>query len=147
VIPIENKNARILFESELGKRISDNTWYKIKRIFNSDFPMTENNIRFLALTKKMLPNFDLCRLDVISAIKEVNRLLKNQKSQATGKEIKELFERYEIRPHRNTYTKWFKSLGGFKQTRTYTMSQFTPVLLAGFAWKLNHITTEELYLK
>lgn len=126
--------AKILFRTIYGE-FSDSLWYRTRKVFNNDFPMTEDNIRWVATLKKMLPRFNIENLDIMQSIKTINSYLSSHQK-TTGEELLNLFTTHEIKIHKNTITNWFRPLGGFSQRRTYTLTELTPIILAAFTWKL-----------
>jgi hypothetical protein len=127
--------ARILFREHYGE-FSDSMWYRLKaNIFNNDFPLTRENVIYIATIKRMLPRFNISKFDIVSTVKQVS-MLTSTLTVIKGKEILEMFDKYEINVHKNTITKWFKDIGGFSKTRTYLISELTPILLAAFVYKL-----------
>ena len=133
---IDPKEARELFEEELGKRISDASWYRLKPVFNDEFPLTKQNVTWLAGIKKQLPKCDLRLVPIVNSVKQANELIAGRSSQISGKELLELFEQSEITIHPNTLTKWFRPLNGFRQTRVYSLKELYPVILAAHTYKL-----------
>lgn len=133
---ISQKEAREIFESTLGKRISDASWYRLKPVFDSQFPLTKTNIVWLASIKKQLPKCDLRAIPVVNSVKAANELIANQNSEISGQELLKLFEEYEIKIHPNTLTKWFKPLHGFRRTRIYSLKELYVVILAAHTYKL-----------
>ncbi|MBW4572424.1 MAG: hypothetical protein KME31_31895 [Tolypothrix carrinoi HA7290-LM1] len=136
MIKLDQKEAREVFESVLGKRISDASWYRLKPVFGDDFPFTKQNIKWLAEIKKQLPKCNLRIVPIVNSVREANNLIANQASQISGKQLLELFEQYNITIHANTLTKWFKPLNGFRQTRIYSLKELYPVILAAHTYKL-----------
>jgi hypothetical protein len=130
------KEAREIFEEELGKRISDASWYRLKTVFGEDFPHTKQNVIWLAGIKKQLPKCDLRLVPIVNSVREANQLIANQNSEISGKELLELFEEHNITIHPNTLTKWFKPLNGFRKTRVYELKELYPVILAAHTYKL-----------
>jgi hypothetical protein len=133
---LDQKEARELFESVLGKRISDASWYRLKPIFGNNFPLIKQNVVWLAEVKKQLPKCDLRLVPIVNSVKSANELIANQASEISGKQLLELFEQYNITIHANTLTKWFKPLNGFRQTRIYLLKELYPIILAAHTYKL-----------
>lgn len=134
---IDQKVARELFEEEFGKRISDASWYRLKPVFNDKFPLTKQNVTWLAQIKKQLPKCDLRLVPIVNSVKQANELISdNRASQISGKELLELLEQHQIKIHPNTLTKWFRPLNGFRQTRIYSLKELYPVILAAHTYKL-----------
>jgi len=133
---IDQKEARELFEEKLEKRISDASWYRLKPVFNNEFPLTKQNVTWLAEIKKQLPKCDLRLVPIVNSVKQANELIAGRESKISGKELLELFEQSEITIHPNTLTKWFRPLNGFRQTRIYSLKELYPVILAAHTYKL-----------
>lgn len=131
---MKNREAKQLFEENF-RECSDSTWYKTKRIFNDTFPMTRDNVIWVAKIKSMLPKLDVTSLDIVQSIHSTNSLI-SSRTCVTGEQFLSLLEDYGITIHKNTLTNWFRPLEGFSRRRTYTMKQMTPVVLAAFTWKL-----------
>jgi hypothetical protein len=133
---MENLQAKLIFREHYGE-FSDSLWYRLKAsVFSKDFPLTEQNIIFIAQIKKMMPRFNLNNLDIVQTVKTVNLFLNSQNSKTlTGLQLLELLRKYEIEVHKNTLTKWFKPLGGYSRNRPYTLSEITPIILAAFTFK------------
>lgn len=133
---LDQKEARELFESVLGKRISDASWYRLKPIFGNNFPLVKQNVVWLAEVKKQLPKCDLRLVPIVNSVKSANELIANQTSEISGKQLLKLFEEHNITIHANTLTKWFKPLNGFRQTRIYLLEELYPIILAAHTYKL-----------
>jgi hypothetical protein len=133
---LDQKEAREVFEDIFGKRISDASWYRLKPIFGNDFPLTKQNITWLAEIKKQLPKCDLRLVPIVNSVKQANEIIAGRESKISGKELLELFEEHQISIHQNTLTKWFKPLSGFRKTRIYSLQELYPVILAAHTYKL-----------
>ncbi|OKH30119.1 hypothetical protein NIES2101_42705 [Calothrix sp. HK-06] len=146
---LEQKEARELFEEVLGKRISDASWYRLKPVFGDDFPLTKQNVTWLAEVKKQLPKCDLRLIPIVNSVKVANQLIAGKESEISGKELLELFEQHQITIHPNTLTKWFKPLNGFRKTRVYELKELYSVILAAHTYKLRKEVekTSELFIK
>lgn len=130
-----DKRYRELFEKRYGQRISDSTWYRLKKTFDDSFPMTNKNVIWLADIKKQIPHLNFRFMNVVSAVKESQKFLKD-KSQISGSELLELFGSQGVRVHENTLTKWFKPVHGFSRKRLYNSADLIPVVLAVFLYRL-----------
>jgi hypothetical protein len=130
------KEAREVFEEELGKRISDASWYRLKGIFGDDFPPTKQNVIWLGGIKKQLPKCDLRLVPIVNSVRQANELIANQNSEISGRELLELFNQHQITIHPNTLTKWFRPLNGFRKTRIYESKELYPIILAAHTYKL-----------
>jgi hypothetical protein len=146
---LDPKEARELFEKELGKRISDSSWYRLKPIFGDDFPLTKQNVEWLAEIKKQLPKCDLRLVPIVFSVKQTRELIDSQNSEISGGELLRLFNQHQIVIHPNTLTKWFKPLNGFRKTRVYDLKELYPVILAAHTYHLRKQIekTSELFIQ
>jgi len=133
---LDRKLARELFEKRYGQRISDATWYRLKKVFDpATFPMTEKNVIWLADLKKQFPQINFRFASVVAAVKESQKFLQNR-SNISGNELLNLLESQDIKLHANTLTKWFKPLQGFSRKRIYKSQELASIILAAYAYKL-----------
>ena len=140
---LEWRGARELFEKQYGQRISDATWYRLKKVFDSaTFPLTEQNIIWLAKLKKQFPQINFRFSSVVNAVKESQKFLHNR-SNISGMELLNLFDNHGITIHANTLTKWFRPIHGFRRNRIYTSQELAPIILAAYAYKLRKENVKE----
>ncbi len=133
---IDGKLARELFEKHYARRISDATWYRLKKVFDpTTFPMSEKNVIWLADLKKQFPQINFRFVSVVNAVKQSQNFLQNR-SNISGNELLNLFESQGIELHANTLTKWFKPLHGFSRKRVYKSQELASIILAAYAYKL-----------
>jgi len=140
------RQYRELFEKRYGRRISDASWYRIKKNFNeSDFQMTLANIHWLADLKKQIPHLNFRFVSVVRSVKEANKLLRDR-TEVSGTELLDLFDKYNISVHANTLTKWFKPLKGFSRKRIYEAKDLSPVVLSAYLYKVRQDGNENFSL-
>jgi hypothetical protein len=133
---LDKRVARELFEKHYGQRISDATWYRLKKVFDPiSFQFTEQNIIWLANLKKQFPQINFKFASVVTAVKESQQFLQKH-SNISGDELLNLFDAQDITVHANTLTKWFKSIHGFSRKRIYKSSELASIVLAAYAYKL-----------
>jgi len=134
---LDGKKARELFENRYGQRISDATWYRLKKVFDpATFPMSQQHIIWLASIKKQLPKCDLRFASVVESVRQTQQFIKGKNTSISGGELLKFLADYNIEIHPNTLTKWFRPLNGFSRKRIYTFDQLTPVILAAHTYKL-----------
>jgi len=139
---LDKRLAREVFEKHYGQRISDATWYRLKKTFDHiTFPFTEQNIIWLAHLKKQFPQINFRFDSVVTAVKESQKFLQNR-SDISGNELLNLFESQGIVLHANTLTKWFKPIHGFSR-RIYTSQELASIILAAYAYKLRKENARE----
>lgn len=147
----QNPDLRGLFEQRYGRRISDATWYRLKKVFDSKtFPLTQQNIIWIADLKKQLPHCDLRIACFVENIKKVQDYLTKSQDSVSGEKFLTFLKEKDIEIHPNTLTKWFKPLHGFRRNRIYSTQELKPVILSAFTYKLRKDNTksfESLFLK
>lgn len=140
---IDMKLARELFEKRYGQRVSDATWYRLKKVFDpTTFPLCEKNIIWLADLKKQFPQINFRFTSVVNAVKQSQNFLQNRSS-ISGNELLNLFDSYGIKIHANTLTKWFKPINGFSRKRIYKSHELASIVLAAYAYKLRKENARE----
>ncbi len=131
-----NSDARLAYELHLGKRVSDNHWYKVKRnLEDGGFELTADTAVFYAKLKQHLPRTSVGTLKVFEHYQKAEKLLAQSASKIRGLEILEILSNQGINPHPATISRWFKPLGGFRKTRLYYPEKLTPVLTAAFIYQ------------
>jgi hypothetical protein len=133
--------ARLAYELHLGKRVSDNHWYKVKRnLEDGGFEVTADTAVFYAKLKQHLPRTSVGTLEVFKQYQKAEKLLAESASKIKGSDILQILSNQGITPHAGTISRWFKSLGGFRKTRYYYPEKLTPVLTAAFIYQVVHST-------
>jgi len=131
-----NSEARLAYELHLGKRVSDNHWYKVKRnLEDGGFQVNADTAVFYAKLKQHLPRTSVGTLKVFEHYQKAEKLLAQSASKIRGLEILEILSNQGINPHPATISRWFKPLGGFRKTRLYYPEKLTPVLTAAFIYQ------------
>ncbi len=131
-----NSDARLAYELHLGKRVSDNHWYKVKRnLEDGGFEVNANTAVFYAKLKQHLPRTSVGTLQVFKQYQKAEKLLAESASKIKGSEILQILSNQGITPHAATISRWFKPLGGFRKNRLYFPEKLTPVLTAAFVYQ------------
>jgi hypothetical protein len=131
-----NSDARLAYELHLGKRVSDNHWYKVKRnLEDGGFEVTADTAVFYAKLRQHLPRTSVGTLEVFKHYQKAEKLLADSASKITGLKILEILSNQGINPHPATISRWFKPVGGFRKTRLYFPEKLTPVLTAAFIYQ------------
>jgi len=131
-----NSDARLAYELHLGKRVSDNHWYKVKRnLEDGGFEVNADTAVFYAKLKQHLPRTSVGTLQVFKQYQKAEKLLAESASKIKGSEILQILSNQGITPHAATISRWFKPLGGFRKTQFYFPEKLTPVLTAAFVYQ------------
>jgi hypothetical protein len=132
---LEKAKAREVFESVHGT-VSTATWYRILKVFDSNLPLTLDNVKFVAEVRKLVPKSSVESLKVITNIKQTRHWIACNNYQITGELLLKQFKKQNIEIHPNTLTRWFKPLNGFSRTRYYTLNELMPVILYAHSYAL-----------
>ena len=125
---LDRKQARRLYELRIGA-VSDSQWYRVVKVFDSDLPLTKDNVELVAAVKKQLPKINLQSLKIIADLKQTRNYIAHQNYLITGQDFLSLLEKYNIQIHRNTLYNWFKRCGGFNTKKTYRLNDIWIILI------------------
>jgi hypothetical protein len=129
---LEYREAREVYES-IYRRVSDTTWCNVNKIFTEEFPRTQENVVLLAQLKNTMPSIGIYRLPHIKEALKKLKTFTDKGAFLTGKEFKETWIEEGFTLNKNTLSRWFKPLGGFKLDRKYSVEQVKPLLVTLYA--------------
>lgn len=125
-------NHKKLLEKHLKRKISDSTYFRIKRVMcDNNLPITRENLEVVASIKRV------CVKHRITLEIGLTYYLKtaNIQTSLTGKKLFEYVQNLtHNKPHRITITRWFD--GGYKPEKIYTTVEISKVLLSAFLYNL-----------
>jgi hypothetical protein len=130
------QQAKTLYVKILGKNISAATWSRTYKIFDSNFPLTSENVKAIAEIKKLIPSTSLKSIKVIENLKKSRNFISKNGYKISGKQILDMFKTYEINVHPNTLTNWFKCVKGFSQIKEYSLYEIMPILIQAHCYSL-----------
>ena len=135
-------NQKKQFEKFLTHKVSDRTWYRVKRLMvENNLPINKDNLMVVA-TLKLESTRHRIPLET-----SLTYYLKSANIQAkiTGKALYEYLQILtNFTPHRTTIIRWFG--GSFNPDKTYQTSELSKVLLSAFLYNLrtkNHATPKK----
>jgi hypothetical protein len=136
-------NQKKQFEKFLTHKVSDRTWYRVKRLMvENNLPINKDNLMVVA-TLKLESTRHRIPLET-----SLTYYLKSANIQAkiTGKALYEYLQILtNFTPHRTTIIRWFG--GSFNPDKTYQSSELSKVLLSAFLYNLrgknNHATQQK----
>ena len=130
-----------IFEKFLSHKISDSTWYRVKRLMiDSNLPINKDNLMVIA-TLKLESTRHRIPLET-----SLSYYLKTANIQAkiTGKALYEYLQVLtNYAPHRTTIIRWFD--GSYNPEKIYQSSELSKILLSAFLYNLrikNHDTSK-----
>jgi len=134
-------DPRTAYELFLRKRVSDTHWRTVKQSLSAvGMEINDENVVFYAKLRKLIPRGSCDVLEVFNAYRRAEKLLALNNSKITGLQILEILAKEGVSPHPATISRWFKSLGGFRQTRNYYPEKLVPVLTQAFIYKIANST-------
>lgn len=137
----DESEARLAYETSVGKRVSDNHWYNVRRILQDNgFEVNTDSVLFYAKLRKSLPRSSVGVLKIFENYQKAEKLLAQAPQQIKGIEILSILHQYEIIPHASTISRWFSSLGGYRKKKLYKAEDLKTVFTAAFIYKAQHST-------
>jgi hypothetical protein len=137
-------DARTAYETFLRKRVSDSHWSSVKKtLIDSGMEVNPDTVVFFAKLRKEIPRASVGILQVFECYQQAEKLLAINSSKIKGSEVIDILVKEGINPHPATISRWFKSLGGFRQTRNYYPEKLTKVLTSAFIYKIANSTKLE----
>jgi hypothetical protein len=138
---MEKLDPRTAYETFLRKRVSDSHWSTVKRtLTDSGMEVDSDTVVFFAKLRKEIPRASVGILQVFECYQKAEKLLAINSSKIKGSQILEILNGEGISPHPATISRWFRSLGGFRQTRSYYPEKLTRVLTSAFIYKIVNST-------
>ncbi len=134
-------DPRTAYELFLRKRVSDNHWQSVKRALSeAGMEINDDTVVFYAKLRKLIPRGTGNVLQVFECYQKAEKLLALNNSKVTGTQVLELLNQEDINPHPATISRWFKSVGGFRKTRSYYPEKLVSVLTSAFIYKIANST-------
>lgn len=134
-------DPRSAYELFLRKRVSDNHWQSVKRALSkAGMDVNDDTVIFYAKLRKLIPRGTGNVLQVFECYQKAEKLLALNNSKVTGTQILEMLNQEGISPHPATISRWFRSIGGFRKTRSYYPEKLVAVLTSAFIYKIANST-------
>jgi hypothetical protein len=127
--------ARLFYESALGKRISDVQWWRLRTALNKQgIALTQSNLKWIAEIKKVLPHASL-ESGLLIAFSNAEKLLGDTK-EVQGEFFLQQLQKAGIYIHPSTLSRWFKPLGGFRKKRFYPTEKLHSISISAYIHKV-----------
>lgn len=138
---LNDKRAKLYFESCYKVSISIKTWYRLKSLMMEfDLTITKENLEIVAKLKRQSLYLKISLKQILSYYLKALEIV-TQQGTITGNNLYlELQRLTEYKAHRTTITRWFKLLPPingihFDRSRKYTHIELSLVYLAAFLYK------------
>jgi hypothetical protein len=135
-------NQKKQFEKFLTHKVSDSTWYRVKRLMVANNLLINKDNLMVVATLKLESTRHRIPLET-----SLTYYLKtaNIHAKITGKALYEyLQELTNYTPHRTTIIRWFN--GSYSPDKVYQSSELSKILLSAFLYNLrgkNHATQQK----
>jgi hypothetical protein len=146
---LSNPDAKKYFELHFGSRISDSSWYRLKRVLRDcRMEITLDNLQTVAKLKLDKQYTQLSLKQLINCYVQAQELTKEKVIIKGDVAFKELQKRTKNKPHRTTIIRWFqnsvKPIDGkfFDKNRNYQADELVKV----FAFALMYEVKQSLKL-
>lgn len=138
---MEHEDARLAYETAVGTRISDRSWYDIRRLMaRHKLEVTIANSQFIAQLRKEIPRSAIGVSGILDCYQKASKILESSQS-LKGSKILEILTQYGVTPHQTTVSRWFADLGGYRRDKIYPANKLKPLLTKAFIYKAFHTTT------
>lgn len=137
---MEHIDARLAYEIAVGSRISDRSWYDIRRLMaRHKLEITIENSQFIAQLRKEIPRSAIGVSGILDCYQKASKILESSQS-LKGSKILEILAQYGVNPHQTTVSRWFSDVGGYRRDREYPAKNLKSVLTKAFIYKAFHNT-------
>lgn len=137
---MEHEDARLAYETAVGGRISDRSWYDVRRLMGRHkLEISIENAQFIAQLRKEIPRSAIGVSGILDCYQKANKILESSQS-LKGSEILRILAQYGVTPHQTTVSRWFSSLGGYRKDRLYPANKLKPLLTKAFIYKAFHLS-------
>lgn len=132
---MEHIDARLAYETAIGGRISDRSWYDVRRLMTRHkLDISIENAQFIAQLRKEIPRSALGISGILDCYQKASKILNSSQS-LKGSEILKILAQYGVSPHQTTVSRWFSSLGGYRREKNYPANKLKPLLTKAFIYK------------
>jgi hypothetical protein len=131
------EQTRIIYETLLGKRVSDTHWTKTKKLMIAcELPLDKDGFSVLVNLRKVSPRYFSKYVEIKNDLTNLGKqLLPAIGLGVTGKQFLELLDKLQIKPNQGTVSRWFRSVGGFKSSANYTKQTILPIIATALIYK------------
>jgi hypothetical protein len=128
-------DARLAYEAIAG-RCSDNHWYRVKQLLKKhSLPVSVANAQFFAQVRQLIPRSAIGIEGILDCYSKADAILSKSNRSFQGMEILEMLNRYGVRPHQTTISRWFRPVGGYRKNKEYSPDKLKSIFTQAFIYK------------
>lgn len=132
------ERARLAYEAIMG-RVSDSHWYRVKSLLKKHrLEISVRNVQLFADIRKLIPRSAIGVEGILDCYQKVDEILSKSQRDFKGLEVIELLQKYGVKPHQTTISRWFKPLGGYKRDKEYTPKKLQSVFILALIYKAHN---------
>ena len=139
------EQTRAIYETLVGKRVSDTHWSKTKKLMVAcELPQDKDGFNVLLNLRKVSPRYFTKYVEIKDELTQLGKqLLPAIGLGITGQQFINLIQNLEIHPNQSTVSRWFKSVGGFKSKGVYSKQTILPIIATALIYK-SKVQNEQL---
>jgi hypothetical protein len=135
------EKARLAYEVVAGKRVSDNHWYRTRKLLERHkLEVNVKNCQFFAELRKAIPRSAIGIEGLLDCYKKADEILNQSTKPLTGSEVLRILAQYGVHPHQTTVSRWFRGIGGYRKNREYSPAQLKSIFANAFLYKAHYST-------
>ncbi len=131
------EQTRIVYETLIGKRVSDSHWTKAKKLMSAcELPLDKDGFSVLVNLRKVSPRYFSKYAEIKDELTQLGKeLLPAIGLGITGEQFIKLIQKLEMHPNQSTVSRWFKGVGGFKSKMVYSKQTILPIIATALIYK------------
>ncbi len=134
------ERARLAYEAIMG-RVSDSLWYRVKSLLKKHrLEISVRNVQLFADIRKLIPRSAIGVGGILECYQKVDEILSKSQRDFKGLEVLEMLQKYGVKPHQTTISRWFKPLGGYKRDKEYPPKKLQSVFISALIYKAHNAT-------
>lgn len=135
----QDLNARLAYETIMGRRVTDRHWHDIKKLLTKhNLPVSVENVQFFAEIRKIIPRSSIGVTGILKCYEDAQTILAKATQPIKGEQVLNILRQYQVVPHQTTVSRWFRCLGGYRRNRQYSPKELKPILTNAFIYKAHH---------
>lgn len=135
------EQARLAYEIAVGKRVSDNHWYRTRKLLERHrLEVNEKNCQFFAELRRVIPRSAIGIEGLLDCYKKAEDILNRSSQPLTGSEVLNILNQYGVNPHQTTVTRWFRGIGGYRKHKQYSPDELKTIFANAFLYKAHYST-------
>lgn len=129
-------DSRLAYEVALGRRVTDNHWYRTRKLLQSHgLEVNAESVQFFAQIRRVIPRSAIGVSGILTCHQRATELLSQTTKPLKGSEVLAMLRQYGVAPHQTTVSRWFRPLGGYRRDRGYPPVQLKSIFTQAFLYK------------